>query len=117
MSETKRTQQEQLDRFKQLFGTRKDAIELMNSFDYAKHRSQETQTRHELAECIGKTMFDFQVGDEVELNTSLDFALLEHFTGTVVDIDGDIMLVVQDINDPYTYKRVNRCILRPVVTA
>lgn len=116
MSETKRTQQEQLDRFKQLFGTRKDSIELMNAFDDANSRSQETQTRRERAECIGKNMFDFNVGDEVAVNMNRDFHP-DYFRGTVVRTAGERLYILPDMDEPYAYECVDRRVMRPVVTA
>ena len=83
------------------------AIALMNVDD--------VKMRREHAEYVGRTMFDFDVGDEVELNPNRKLTPVEYFKGTVVAVDCYMIRVVPDMGDIYNFINVHRENIRPVV--
>ena len=78
-------------------------------------RPEEDRMRRARAECIGKTMFYFNVGDDVETNMDRP-NMDEYFRGTVVNVDYDsgLLRVVPDLNNPYIFKVIAGYSMKPV---
>lgn len=77
---------------------------------------EEDRMRRARAEYIGRNMFDFDVGDDVEAN--MDRPNMDnYFRGTVVNVDYDtgMVRVVPDLDKPYIFKVIARYSVKPVI--
>ena len=97
-----------LNRNRRDLNVNSEAIALMNVDD--------VKMRRERAEYVGRTMFDFKVGDEVELNKSAPGCMWDYFRGTIVHTgETGVHRIVPDMGCPYDYKLMHGQMLRPVV--